>query len=137
MAHKTFPVEVLTPEGRAYEGEVEMLSTRTNTGSIGIRANHAPLMAILDPTELRLYEGEGEPKRFAQGEGYLQMVNNRALVLVDEVMDPDNLSTSDIESRLKDAEQGLESAEEDSEEARRCERNVRRYKAFLEVAGGS
>jgi F-type H+-transporting ATPase subunit epsilon len=137
MAHKTFPVEVLTPEGKAYEGEVEMLSTRTNTGSIGIRANHAPLMAILDPTELRLYEGEGEPKRLAQGEGYLQMVNNSALVLVDEVMDPDDLNTSDIESRLKDAEQGLESADEDSEEARRCERNVRRYKAFLEVAGGS
>jgi F-type H+-transporting ATPase subunit epsilon len=137
MAHKTFPVEVLTPEGKAFEGEVEMLSTRTNTGSIGIRANHAPLMAILDPTELRLYEGEGEPTRFAQGEGYLQVVNNSALVLVDEVMDPDDLNTSDIESRLKDAEQGLESAEEDSEEARRCERNVRRYKAFLEVAGGS
>ena len=136
MAHKTFPVEVLTPEGKAYEGEVEMLSTRTNTGSIGIRANHAPLMAILDPTELRLYEDESEPKRFAQGEGYLQVVNNTALVLVDEILDPDNLDRSSIESKLKDAESGLESAEEDSEEYRRCERNVRRYKAFLEVAEG-
>ena len=135
----SFPVEVLTPEGKAFEGEVEMLSTRTNTGSIGIRANHAPLMAILDPTELRLYEqADGEPsQRFAQGEGYLQVVNNTALVLVDEVMDPDNLNRSDIESRLKDAEHGLESAEEDTEEYRRCERNVRRYKAFLEVADGS
>ncbi|HEX8743168.1 MAG TPA: ATP synthase F1 subunit epsilon [Thermoleophilaceae bacterium] len=140
MAHKTFPVEVLTPEGKAFEGEVEMLSTRTNTGSIGIRANHAPLMAILDPTELRLYEDgdSSEPsKRFAQGEGYLQVVSNTALVLVDEIMDPEKLNRSDIESRLKDAESGLESAEEDSEEYRRCERNVRRYKAFLEVAEGS
>ena len=137
MAHKTFPVEVLTPEGKAYEGEVEMLSTRTNTGSIGIRANHAPLMAILDPTELRLYESESEPKRFAQGEGYLQVVNNSALVLVDEILDPDNLDRSSIESKLKDAEQALESAEEDSEEYRRAERNVRRYKAFIEVAEGS
>ena len=139
MAHKTFPVEVLTPEGKAYEGEVEMLSTRTNTGSIGIRANHAPLMGILDPTELRLYEeGDSEPtRRFAQGEGYLQVVNNTALVLVDEIMDPDKLNKSDIESRLKDAESGLESAEEDSEEYRRAERNIRRYKAFIEVSEGS
>jgi F-type H+-transporting ATPase subunit epsilon len=136
MAHKTFPVEVLTPEGKAFEGEVEMLSTRTSTGSIGIRANHAPLMAILDPTELRLYEAEGEPTRFAQGEGYLQVVNNTALVLVDEVMEPDSMNRSDIESRLREAEQGLERAEEDSEEYRRCERNVRRYKAFLEVGEG-
>ena len=136
---RSFPVEVLTPEGKAFEGEVEMLSTRTNTGSIGIRANHAPLMAILDPTELRLYEkADGEvSERFAQGEGYLQVVNNTALVLVDEVMDPSDLNKSDLESRLKDAEQGLESAEEDSEEYRRCERNVRRYKAFMEVADGS
>jgi F-type H+-transporting ATPase subunit epsilon len=137
MAHKTFPVEVLTPEGKAYEGEVELLSTRTNTGSIGVRANHAPLMAILDPTELRLYEGEGEAKRFAQGEGYLQVVNNTALVLVDEIMDPDSMNKSDIESRLREAEQGLENAEEDSEEYRRAERNVRRYKAFLEVSEGT
>ena len=137
MAHKTFPVEVLTPEGKAFDGEVEMLSTRTSTGSIGIRANHAPLMAILDPTELRLYEDEGEPKRFAQGEGYLQVVNNTALVLVDEILDPDSMNKSDIESRLKEAEQGLDSAEEDSEEYRRCERNVRRYKAFLEVSEGA
>ena len=137
MAHKTFPVEVLTPEGKAFEGEVEILSTRTNTGSIGIRANHAPLMAILDPTELRLYEEDSEPKRFAQGEGYLQVVNNTALVLVDEIMDPDSMNKSDIESRLKEAEQALEAAEdEESEEYRRAERNVRRYKAFLEVAEG-
>ena len=138
MAHKKFPVEVLTPEGKAFEGEVEMLSTRTNTGSIGIRANHAPLMAILDPTELRLYEEESEPKRFAQGEGYLQVVNNTALVLVDEIMDPDSMNKSDIESRLKEAEQALDSAEdEESEEYRRAERNVRRYKAFLEVSEGT
>jgi F-type H+-transporting ATPase subunit epsilon len=139
MAHKKFPVEVLTPEGKAFEGEVEMLSTRTNTGSIGIRANHAPLMAILDPTELRLYEeGESDPKRFAQGEGYLQVVNNTALVLVDEIMDPDSMNRSDVESRLKEAEQALDAAEdEESEEYRRAERNVRRYKAFLEVAEGS
>ena len=138
MAHKKFPVEVLTPEGKAFEGEVEMLSTRTNTGSIGIRANHAPLMAILDPTELRLYEEEGEPKRFAQGEGYLQVVNNTALVLVDEIMDPDSMNKSDIESRLKEAEQALDAADdEESEEYRRAERNVRRYKAFLEVSEGT
>ncbi len=138
MARSQFPVEVLTPEGKVFEGEVEMVSTRTTTGSIGVLANHAPLMAILDPTELRLYEDEGEPKRFAQGEGYLQVVNNTALVLVDEVMDPDSMNKSDIESRLKEAEQALDAAEEeDSEEYRRAERNVRRYKAFLEVSEGT
>ncbi len=55
MARTPFQVEVLTPEGEAFNDEVEMVSTRTSIGSIGILANHAPLLGMLDPTELRLY----------------------------------------------------------------------------------
>src|ERR671915_281064 len=109
MARSPFPCEVLTPEGQVFAEEVEMVSTRTTTGSIGILANHAPLMAILEPTELRLYKSESDVVRFAQGEGYLQVVDNSALVLV----------------------------EEESEERSRAQREVKRYEAFLEVAGGS
>ncbi len=136
MARTKFPVEVLTPEGEVFNDEVEMVSTRTTVGSIGILANHAPLMAILDPTELRLYKSDSDVVRFAQGEGYLQVVENSALVLVEEAVDPDSLDRSDIESRLEEARRGVEEAEEGSEERARCERNVQRYKAFLEVAGG-
>ena len=135
MARTKFPVEVLTPEGQVFSDEVEMVSTRTSTGSIGILANHAPLMAILDPTELRLYKSDSDVVTFAQGEGYLQVVENSALVLVEEAVDPDSLDRSDIESRLEEARRGVEEAEEGSEERARCERNVQRYKAFLDVAG--
>ena len=137
MARTKFPVEVLTPEGEAFKDEVEMISTRTNVGSIGIRANHAPLMAILDPTELRLHRSDGDVVSFAQGEGYLQVVDNTAMVLVEESVPPDELDRSDIESRLKDARDTLERTEEGSEERNRCERNVKRYETFLDVAGGS
>jgi len=137
VARTPFPVEVLTPEGKVFDDEVEMLSTRTSTGSIGVLANHAPLMAILDPTELRLYKSESEIVRFAQGEGYLQVVNNSALVLVDDAVEPDKLDRSDLETKLREAEQAAEQAEEGSEERARGERDARRYKAFLEVAGAS
>ena len=137
MARTSFPVEVLTPEGKVFEDEVEMVSTRTTTGSIGVLANHAPLMAILEPTELRLYKSDSDVVRFAQGEGSLQVVENSALVLVEEAIAPDDIDRSGLESKLKDAEQSLERAEEGSEERARCERNVKRYKAFLEVGEGS
>jgi F-type H+-transporting ATPase subunit epsilon len=137
MARTKFPVEVLTPEGQVFSDEVEMISTRTATGSIGILANHAPLMAILDPTELRLYKSESDIVKFAQGEGYLQVVENSALVLVEEAVEPDKLDRSDLESRLEEARSGVEEAEEGSEERARYERNVLRYKAFLDVAGDS
>jgi F-type H+-transporting ATPase subunit epsilon len=135
MARSSFPVEVLTPEGKVFEDEVEMVSTRTTTGSIGVLANHAPLMAILEPTELRLYKSESEIVRFAQGEGYLQVVDNSALVLVEEAIPPDEIDRSAFESRLKEAQEAAERAEEDSEERRRCEREIARAEAFLDIEG--
>ena len=137
MARSSFPVEVLTPEGQVFADEVEMVSTRTTTGSVGVLANHAPLMAILEPTELRLYKSESDVVSFAQGEGYLQVVDNSALVLVEEAISPDDLDRSAFESRLRDARESMERAEEGTEEHERCARNVRRYEAFLEVGQGS
>jgi F-type H+-transporting ATPase subunit epsilon len=137
MARNSFPVEVLTPEGKVFEDEVEMVSTRTTIGSIGVLANHAPLMAILEPTELRLYKSDSDVVRFAQGEGYLQVVDNSALVLVEEAIAPDDIDRSAFESRLKEARDAVERAEEDSEERSRAQREVKRYEAFLEVGSGS
>jgi F-type H+-transporting ATPase subunit epsilon len=133
LARSSFPVEVLTPEGQVFADEVEMVSTRTTTGSIGILARHAPLMAILEPTELRLYKSESDVVRFAQGEGYLQVVDNSALVLVEEAIPPENIDRGAFESRLREARDAAERAEEGSEERARAEREVRRYEAFLDV----
>jgi F-type H+-transporting ATPase subunit epsilon len=137
MARTPFPVEVLTPEGEAFNDEVEMLSTRTTVGSIGILANHEPLLAMLDPTELRLYKSESDIVRFAQGEGYLQVANNRALVLVEDATSPDRLDRADLQDKLKRAEEQYDRAEDDSEEKRAAARDRRRYEAWLEVAEGS
>src|SRR3954462_5237133 len=131
MARSKFRVEVLTPEGQVFDDEVEMVSTRTVTGSIGVLANHAPLMGILEPTELRLYKSDSDVVSYAQGEGYLQVVDNSALVLVEEAIPPDEIDRSAFESRLKEAEEAVERADEDSEERSRAEREVKRYKAFL------
>jgi F-type H+-transporting ATPase subunit epsilon len=134
VARTPFTVEVLTPEGEAFNDEVEMLSTRTAVGSIGVLANHQPLLTMLDPTELRLYRSESEVLRFAQGEGFLQMAGTHALVLVDEVFPIDDLDASTISDRLREAEMRLERAGEDSEERRQAERDRRRYEAFAKLA---
>jgi F-type H+-transporting ATPase subunit epsilon len=134
MAHTPFTVEVLTPEGEAFNDEVELLSTRTTVGSIGVLANHQPLLTMLDPTELRLHRSESEVIRFAQGEGFLQMSGTHALVLVDEVFPIDELDAGTISDRLRESQQRLERAEEDTEEARQAARDVRRYEAFAKLA---
>jgi F-type H+-transporting ATPase subunit epsilon len=136
VARTKFSVEVLTPEGEVFNEEVEMVSTRTTAGSIGVLANHTPVLGILDPTELRLYRSESEIVRFAQGEGYLQVGANRALVLVEEATPPEDLDPSDLQDRLRTAEQTRDQAEEGSEERRLAEREHRRLRAFLQIANG-
>jgi F-type H+-transporting ATPase subunit epsilon len=136
MARTSFKVEVLTPEGEVFNDEVEMVSTKTSVGSIGILAHHQPLLAMLDPTELRLYKSESEVVRYAQGEGFLQMTGELALVLVDEVFPIDELDASDLQDRARRADEELRNAEEGSEEARAAARDKRRYEAFVKLAQG-
>lgn len=134
MAHTKFQAEVLTPDGEVWGGEVEMVSTRTTLGLIGVLANHAPLLAMLDPTELRLYETESEVVRFAQAEGYIQVAGNHALLLVEEAHDPADLDASDLRERLDRAESELQEAGEDTEKRRVAQRDKRRLEQFLQIA---
>ena len=133
MAYSKFPVEVLTPEGEVFTDEVEMLSTVTAVGSIGILANHQPVLAMLEPTELRLYRSEGDIVRFAQAEGYMQFADNRALVLVEEAIAPEQLDRAGLEEKLSLARASAERAAPDSEEQARALRDAKRYEAFLAV----
>ena len=103
MAHEKFRVEVLTPEGEVFNDEVEMISTRTASGSIGVLAHHAPVLAMLDPTELRLYKTDSEVVRFAQAEGYMQIAENRGLLLLEEAYPPGELNVADLRDRLGQA----------------------------------
>ena len=118
MARTPFKVEVLTPEGEVFNDEVEMVSTRTTVGSIGILAHHQPLLGMLEPTELRLYRSESDVERFAQGEGYVQVGRDGVLVLVEEALNPDQLDTSDLQERLRKAEPEAEAdVETEAEQA--------------------
>ncbi|HEX5762051.1 MAG TPA: ATP synthase F1 subunit epsilon [Solirubrobacterales bacterium] len=132
----TFEVEVLTPEGEVFDGEVRQVSTRTAVGEIGILANHAPLLAALRPTELRLHVSDSETQRYAQAHGWLQVFGNRARLLVEEAIDPEHLDEATLKEQLADAEQRLAEAEEGSAARSRAEKDRTRAEAFLAIAEG-
>ena len=131
----TLQAEVLAPEGEVFSGQVRQLSTRTSVGELGVLANHAPVLARLRPTELRLHMPDGEIRRMAQAEGWLQVFANRALVLVGEVHDPEDLDSSELRAKLEDAEKRLSEAESGTAAYTRAENDKARAEAFLAVAG--
>jgi F-type H+-transporting ATPase subunit epsilon len=131
-----FEVEVLTPEGEVFSGEVSQVSTRTAAGEVGILANHAPLLAALRPAELRLYESDGEPRRYAQAHGWLQVFGNHARLLLEEAIAPEDLDAATLKEQLADAEQRLSDAEEGSGAQSRARKDRDRAEAFLAIAQG-
>jgi F-type H+-transporting ATPase subunit epsilon len=128
-------VEVLTPEGQVYSGEVQQVSTRTEVGEIGILANHAPLLAALQPTELRLRVSDSETVRYAQAHGWLQVFGNHARLLIEEAIIPEDLDQGALKEQLADAEQRLSESEKDSADFVRAEKDRDRAEAFLAIAG--
>jgi F-type H+-transporting ATPase subunit epsilon len=134
---ESFRVEVLTPEGEVFNDDVEMVSTRTTVGSIGILARHQPLLGMLDPTELRLYKTYGDESsatRLAQGEGYVQVAGDHVLILVEDAISPEDLNTSELQDQLSRAEREASEADDDSEAERKALRDKARAEAFLSIA---
>jgi F-type H+-transporting ATPase subunit epsilon len=129
-------VEVLTPEGEVWSGEARQVSTRTEVGEIGILANHAPVLAALRPTELRLHISDGETKRYAQAHGWLQVYGNRARLLLEEAIPPEDLDGGTLKEQLADAEQRLSEAEEGSADHARAQKDRDRAEAFLAISQG-
>ena len=135
--------QILTPEGKVYEGEAFQVSTRTVVGEIGVRARHSPMLARIVPHELRIYEDESDfgtqsgAKRFASAEGWLEVFANKVTVLVGEAHEPDSLEAADLKSRIEDAEQRLSEAEEGSAQHSTAEQDKARAEAFLAITEGS
>jgi F-type H+-transporting ATPase subunit epsilon len=132
----TFSVDVLTPEGEVFAGEVVQLSTRTVDGEIGILANHVPVLAGLKPNRLRLMISDSEVKEFAQSHGVLQVFANHAQVLLEEAVPTDELDVAALEAGRADAtERRDDPASGDAAQAV-AERDLERINAFLAIAKG-
>jgi F-type H+-transporting ATPase subunit epsilon len=137
VPHTKFPCEVLTPEGEVFNGEVEMISTRTTLGLMALLANHAPLLARLEPTELRLYRSDDDIVRYAQSAGFVQVSDNHALLLLEGVLEIDELDRAELERQRDEAQSARDGAPDGGEEAAQAARELRRAEAFLRILDGS
>ncbi|HEY5059509.1 MAG TPA: F0F1 ATP synthase subunit epsilon [Gaiellaceae bacterium] len=84
--HPLFSVSVVTPDGPAFEGEAEMVIVPGAAGEIGVLARHAPLVAMLKAGATRVHLGDGVVREFATGPGFFQVLENRAIALVDDAV---------------------------------------------------
>lgn len=131
-----YPVELITPEGAAFEGDAEMLVVPGSAGQLGILAHHAPLVSLLDPGETRITVADGEVRRFATDSGFLQVRKNRAVVLVGEAVEAGGIDGRQATERLEAARAALERAEAGDGDVHAARREVGFAEALDRTARG-
>jgi len=141
MAGKTFEVSLVTPEGAAFEGEIEMLVVPGEAGEIGVLARHAPLVAMLKAGSTRIYRDRAaeDVLTFATGPGFFKVEQDRALALVDDAVDARHIDAARAQQQLEDARAELERLERGESDADRwqLEQRIRHAENQLAVSGRS
>ena len=136
---KTFSVSLVTPEGAAWEGAAEMLIVPGAAGEIGVLARHAPLIATLKAGSTRVHVDEQQILEFATGPGFFQVLQDRAIALVDDAVQAEQIDPDRAQTRLDEARAELEAIERGESAADRwqVEQRIRHAENMLDVAGRS
>ncbi len=136
---RRFDVSLVTPEGAAFEGEAEMMIVPGAAGEIGVLARHAPLVATLKAGSTRVHVTQGEVKEFATGPGFFKVELDRAIALVDDAADVEQIDRDRAQKQLEEARAELERVEAGESEADRwqLEQRIAHAENQLAVAGGT
>jgi F-type H+-transporting ATPase subunit epsilon len=136
---KTFALSLVTPDGAAFEGEVEMLIVPGDAGEIGVLARHAPLVAMLKAGSTRIYRDRSteDVLEFATGPGFFKVEQDRALALVDDAVEAREIDDARAREQLEQARAELERLDRGESDADRwqLEQRVRHAENQLEVVG--
>jgi F-type H+-transporting ATPase subunit epsilon len=79
---KTFHLEIVTPDGPTYKGEVESLVVPAWEGQLGVLPGHAAQVAVMKPGALR-YSAEGKDEWLAISGGFVQIEPTKVVVLAE------------------------------------------------------
>ena len=134
---KAFSVSLVTPDGAAYEGDAEMLIVPGAAGEIGVLARHAPLIATLKAGSTRVHVSSSEVIEYATGPGFFQVLQDRAIALVDAAVKADEIDDAKAREQLEAAQAELEAIERGESTADRwqVEQRLRHAENQLSVAG--
>ncbi len=135
----TFDVSLVTPDGSAFDGEVEMLIVPGADGEIGVLARHAPLIALLKAGSTRVHVRRNQDVReFATGPGFFKVEQDRALALVDDAVNVDEIDRERAQEQLEAGRAELARIEAGESDADRwqLEQRIRHAENQLAVATG-
>jgi F-type H+-transporting ATPase subunit epsilon len=135
--HREFSVSLVTPDGPAFEGDAQMIIVPGAAGEIGVLARHAPLIATLKAGSTRVHVSDSEVIEFATGPGFFQVLNDRAIALVDDAVKAADVDDARAREQLEAAQAELDAIEKGDSTADRwqAEQRLKHAENQLSVAG--
>ena len=112
----TLKLEIVTPEGKVYSEDVEMVTLPAVVGQIGVYPQHTPLMTQLVPGEI-IVRKSGRDLFIASGEGLIEVTNDRVGILTDLAVAADRIDEAKAEEARRRAEARLHEKLSDEEVA--------------------
>ncbi len=77
----SYHLDVITPHGIAYTGEVIHSLIPAENGFVGVLANHAPYVTSSPGGRFEVREQDGTEKKFRAGQGFFEIAHNKATFL--------------------------------------------------------
>ncbi len=127
-------LDIVTPERRVLSVSCDEVRAPGVLGGFGIRLNHEPFMTALEPGRLTYVEA-GREHHFAVGGGFLQVADNRVIVLADTAEAAGDIDVARARAAFQQAQERLLKLTEQDEHHRVESARVRRAAARLGVAG--
>ena len=110
MANK-FHIEMITPDGKKIEDDIEILNVVTSSGALGVMAHHIPLIAIVEISHLN-YKKDGKSYDFAIAGGVLNVKKEGVTLLADGFETKEEIDVERATRAKERAEERLSSKQE-------------------------
>ena len=128
----TMQFEIVTAEGVLYSDEVDGIVAPGADGELGVLPNHASLLTVLKPGELRIMKGSEETDIVVTG-GFLEVLGNKVTVLADAAERSEEIDITRAEEAVARAQERVASRASDMD-LERALASIRRGEARLQVA---
>ena len=128
-------LEVITPERKVYEDDVDMVVAPASEGYVGILPHHIPLFTTLGPGEFKVKKG-GVEEILAVFGGFMDVRGDRVIVLTDAAEPAEEIDTNRAQEARERAQQVLAAGPASAADEQRARAELQRALVRLRVSEG-
>jgi len=131
----TLTVNIVTPDGPVYDGQVEMVIAKTVTGEVGILPGHIPMVAPLEIGAVKL-KRDGKVEYVAISGGFVEVRPQQVSVLTPSAELAESIDAARAKEALRRAEERMQS-KQDNVDFKRAELALQRAMNRINVKEGN